>query len=83
MVISRSEVDEVLLQVQSWPAQVRLLLARRVLETLSPGELNTSTELKGPPAQQVLGLWNLGGTAPTDEKCQEILVEELQRKHSA
>ena len=34
-----------------------------------------------PLAEEVLGLWNPGGVAPTDEECEQILFEELQKKH--
>jgi hypothetical protein len=39
---------------------------------------------KGPSAQQVLGLWNpSGGAAPTDDQCDDILADELRRKHAS
>lgn len=81
MVTMSSDVEEVVDQVKSWPAQTRIALARRVLETLDAGSAGSPTEFKGPTAQQVLGLWNPSGTAPTDEECGAILAEELRRKH--
>ena len=73
------EVEEVLRQVKSWSAETRIVLARRVLETLDVASTITNEGLKSPPAQQVLGLWNPVGTAPTDQECEQILAEELQR----
>ena len=83
MVAMSLEVEQVLKQVKSWPVETRIVLARRLLETLDGGERSTPGELKGPPSQQVLGLWNPGGAAPTDEECAQILAEELRRKHAS
>ena len=58
MVALSPEVEEVVEQIKLWPAENRIALARRVLETLD-GALNLATAgFKGPPTQQVLGLWN-------------------------
>ena len=83
MVALSREVEDFLQQVQSWPAENRLALVRRVLETLEVKSTTASGVLKGPSSQQVLGLWNSGGTAPTDEECDQILAEELLRKHAS
>ena len=83
MVTLSSEVEEVVDQIKSWPAQTRIALARRVLETLDADSGHSPAKLKGPPAQQVLGLWNPSGTALTDEECDAILAEELRRKHAS
>ena len=83
MVALSSEVEDVVDQIKSWPAQSRIALARRVLETLDVGSSDSPTEFKGPPAQQVLGLWNPSGAAPTDEECDAILAGELRRKHAS
>ena len=82
MVALSSEVEDVVDQIKSWPAQTRIALAHRVLETLDVSSTDSRTELKGPPAQQVLGLWHPSGTAPTDEECDAILADELLRKHA-
>jgi hypothetical protein len=77
------EVEEVVKQIRSWPAETRIALARRVLETLDGGSNTVLAGFKGPPAQQVLGMWNPGGTAPTDDECDHILADELRRKHAS
>ena len=83
MVALSPEVEEVVEQIKLWPAENRIALARRVLETLD-GALNLATAgFKGPPTQQVLGLWNPSGTAPTDDECDNILADELRRKHAS
>ena len=83
MVALSPEVEEVVQHVKSWPAETRIALARRVLETLDAGASISTAGFKGPPAQQVLGLWNPGGTAPTDEECDQILADELRSKHAS
>jgi len=83
MVASNAEVESVLQQVKSWPAESRIALARRVLETVEVDSKSVTRELKGPSSEQVLGLWNPGIAAPTDEECAQILAEELRRKHAS
>ena len=83
MVALSPEVEEVVEQIKLWPAETRIALARRVLETLDTGSTISNAGFKGPPAEQVLGLWNPSGTAPTDEECDRILADELRRKHAS
>ena len=83
MVALSSEVEAVVEQIRSWPAETRIALARRVLETLDGGSSAPTTGFKGPPAQQVLGVWNPSGTAPTDDECDQILADEVWRKHAS
>ena len=81
--VSNSKVEEVVEQIKSWPTETRIALARRVLETLEVGSGVSPAGFKGPSAQQVLGLWNSsGGAAPTDDQCDDILADELRRKHA-
>lgn len=82
MVALNAELEALVQQVKLWPVETRIALARRVLETLEPTTDASRPSPKGPPARQVLGLWNPGGEALTDEECERILVEELLRKHS-
>ena len=83
MVASNLEMESVFQQVKSWPAESRIALARRVLETLDADSSPTAVGLKGPSSEQVLGLWNPGMPAPTDTETDRILAEELQRKHAS
>ena len=75
------QIEEVIEQVKSWPDETRIALARRVLETLEPAFHETKPR-KVPSVDEFLGLWSTGGPAPTDEECEQILVEELERKYS-
>lgn len=80
MVVRQPELEDVLQRVSNWPAEVRLALARRLLETL---ETEPSKPSRGVPLEQVLGLWSTADPPPTDEECDRILAEELQRKHAS
>ncbi len=83
MVASSLEVELVLQQVKTWPAESRIALARRVLETLSPDSSTAVGSVKGPASESVLGLWNPGTSTLSDDECDDILADELQRKHAS
>ncbi len=84
MVASNSEMETVLQQVKAWPVESRIALARRVLESLdAPPEVSSPAVPEGPSSDRVLGLWSPGASAPTDEECEQILAEELRRKHAS
>ena len=80
MVISDTEIDTVLKQVESWPAESRIKFVRRVMETL---EYSPARRSRGSTSAEVLGILNpSGATPPDDEECARILAEELERKYS-
>lgn len=81
MVASNSEVESVLQQVKAWPAESRIALARRVLESIEQESL--ATGLKGESSDRVLGIWATDKAAPSDDECARILAEELERKHAS
>ena len=83
MVASNLEVESILQQVRSWTAESRIALARRVLESVEVETKNVTAGFKGKSTEQVLGLWSPGTSAPTDQECDEILAEELSRKHAS
>ncbi len=83
MVASNPEVESVLRQVKSWSAESRIALARRVLESVELESPNVTGGLKGKSSEQVLGMWSPGTSAPTDEECNQILADELSRKHAS
>ena len=80
MVAPNIEMEELLKQVESWPAATRLKFARRLLESLerTPEALQ---KRRGAPVEEVLGLLASGGPVPNDEECQRILEEELLKKY--
>lgn len=76
--VQSENVVEVLSRVSGWPAESRLTLARRVLETLE-GDL-----VSRPPKKSVmdlLGLLKVDGPPPSDEECDRIRDEELLSKY--
>lgn len=60
--------------------------ARVIVQLQSNGDAEkklADRPTKGPPVEEVLGLWNpLGVTPPDDAECQRIIEEELLKKHS-
>ena len=83
MVASNPEVESVLQRVKSWTAESRIALARRVLESVEVEALKGTVGLRGKSAEQVLGMWSPGTSAPTDEECDQFLADELRRKHAS
>ena len=58
-------------------------LARRVLESVEVESINPTVGTRGKSSEQVLGLWSLGPSVPNDPECDQILAEELSRKHAS
>jgi hypothetical protein len=73
------EISDVFNRVKDWPLDMRITLARRILETT---EVPAIAE---PPRtlslDQVIGVLKTGGPAPTDEECERIIDEERMRKY--
>ena len=72
-------VGEVLNRVRLEPAETRLALIHRVLETLQR-DLGTRPAEKR-SLKTLLGLLQPAGPTPSDEECERILEEELMRKY--
>jgi hypothetical protein len=73
------EVTELVRRATALPANLRITLARRVLESLeltSPPNRESSKTLK-----DLVGLVKLEGPPPSDEECQKILEEERFRRY--
>jgi hypothetical protein len=73
------EITDVFNRVKGWPLDMRITLARRILETT---EVPAIAE---PPRtlslDQVIGVLKTGVPAPTDEECERIIDEERMRKY--
>ena len=76
--IANEEMRGVLSQVSNWPASERIVLARKILETV---ETSAPNAMRGYSAEQVISLLAMPQPAPDDAECQRILAEELLRKH--
>ena len=75
------EVGEVLSRVSTWPAEKRLVLTQKILQTLT-----RDLSMKPQPQKtlkDLLGLLKTEGPTPSDEECKRFLEEELLRKHGS
>jgi hypothetical protein len=73
------EIIDVFNRVKGWPLDMRIALARRILE---------STEVPAiaePPRtlslDQVIGILKTDAPPPTDEECERMIEEERMRKY--
>jgi hypothetical protein len=85
-----SEVVDVLDRVKTWSAPQRILLARRILETLeapAPGAIGGGPPLEGPtrgwPVERALGLLKTDREPPGDAECRRIVEEERWKKYGS
>ena len=76
------EISDVLERIRFWSPGMRILLARKVLETLESPESPTIAE---PPKtmslHDVIGVLRTDASAPDDRQCDEIVEQERARKH--
>jgi len=73
------EIFEVWNRVRTWDPEMRIDLARRILETVGPSQIQ-------PPPQtmsldEVIGIAKTDAPPPTDEDCKKILEEERTKKY--
>ena len=66
-------------RVRTWDPEMRIDLARRILETVVPSRIH-------PPPQtmsldEVIGIAKTDAPPPTDEDCKKILEEERTKKY--
>ena len=80
MTVTQSrELAEVVDRVKGWPLEMRISLARRILETAeAPAIVEPPRTL---PLDQVIGLLKTDAPPPTDEECARIIEEERMRKY--
>ena len=76
VVIARTDFTDILSLVANWPVEDRIVLARKILETV--GE---TPHRDGRSADEVIQLLNITGPIPNDDECQQILEEELHGKY--
>ena len=73
------EMSEALGRVKTWMPEMRIVLARKILETLDP--LQISEPPRKMSLNQVLGILKTDSPPPNDEECAKIVEEERLRKH--
>ena len=77
--MNSKEMFEVLNRVRTWEPEVRVDLARRILETVVPEQIL-------PPPQtmmleEIQAIMKTDKRPPTDEECKKILEEERLKKY--
>jgi hypothetical protein len=70
-----NEMFEVLDRVKTWVPEMRIVLARKILETLEPSKI--SEPLRKMSLDQVFGLLKTDSPPPNDEECAKIVKEEV------
>ena len=77
--MNSKEMFEVLDRVRTWDTEMRIDLARRILETL------VSPQILPPPRtmslEDIFGILKTDGPPPTDEECKKIIEEERLKKY--
>lgn len=77
--IESPDISDVLERVRTWTPGMRLVLARKVLETLE------SPAISEPPRtmllNDVVGLLQTEMPAPDDQECDRIVEQERARKY--
>ena len=73
------EMFEVLQRVRTWQPDMRIDLARRILETVVP------RQIPPPPRtmtlEKVQAIMKTDKPPPTDEECKKIIEEERMKKY--
>jgi hypothetical protein len=78
-----SAVAEVVQRVRSWPAPLRITLARQILETLETlPQAQPPSPGRGLSAEEVMALFRPVAPPPSDEECERVLEEELSKKYA-
>ena len=77
--MNSKEMFEVWNRVKTWEPEMRIDLARRILETV------VSSKILLPPQtmslDEVVGIAKTNVPPPTDEECKKILEEERMKKY--
>jgi hypothetical protein len=77
--MSATEMSEVLSRVKTWMPEMRIVLARQILETLDPLQISEPPQKMS--LNQVFGILKTDSPPPNDEECAKIVQEERLRKH--
>jgi hypothetical protein len=77
------EIAEVVQRVQSWPAPMRIAVARQILETLEgPAAPALTPELpRGPSAAEVAALLKTDKPAPDDATVKQWIADHRMEKY--
>lgn len=73
------EMFEVLERVRTWDMEMRIDLARRILDTLGSPQIPPPPRTMSP--KDIFGILKTDGPPPTDEECKKIIEEERLKKY--
>jgi len=73
------EISEVLSRVRSWTPEMRIVLARKVLETLESPAIAEPRRTMA--LDEVIGVLRTDAPPPDNRQCDEIIREERERKY--
>ena len=73
------EMFEVLQRVRTWQPDMRIDLARRILETVVPRQIPPSPRTM--TLEEVQAIMKTDKPPPTDEECKKIIEEERMKKY--
>ena len=76
--VANEEIREVLSRVTNWPACDRIVLARKILETV---EAAPATARRGYTAEEVMALLKTPQPAPDDETVKQWVDEHRAEKY--
>ena len=79
LILNSKEMFEVLERVRTWDTEMRIDLARRILETLVSSKISPPPRTMSP--EDVFGILKTGRPPPTDEECKKIIEEERLKKY--
>jgi hypothetical protein len=65
-------------RVRQWPEPMQISLATRILQSLEDEQSRTTSRKS---LADLIGIWDTGGTPPTDEQLRGVLEEELLKKY--
>jgi hypothetical protein len=75
------EIAELVQRVQSWPAPMRIVLARQILETLEGPPASTKKLPRGPLAAEVAAMFKTDKPAPEDRAVKQWIDEHRIEKY--
>lgn len=80
-----NEIQQLVQQVQSWPAPMRVALARQILESIGrkPTGLSAASLPRGPSAAEVASSFATDKPAPDDHAVKKWLEEHRIAKYGS
>ncbi len=77
--MNSKEMFEVLNRVRTWEPEMRIDLARRILETVVPEQILPPPQTM--TLEEIQAIMKTDKRPPTDEECEKILEEERLKKY--